>query len=214
MDYHWLEQTHKAIFGSGLTYSGIGAPERYIHILRTSIHTSIHPYIHIHTPYTYNRQIESDATEYSTTLYWYISVYICTLYMYLYICMCMYKHYRQLNIISGWSMDVSDPEQLSVHYLNYSIDPPNQSNHRLPEKFLFFFHPSSSSSSFHFFVSFSFLLHPLSSSLSPLPLFSHIILITRTSPQPWRLLQTVLPDLHFFPGSRNKQIDTCFFLLC
>lgn len=111
-------------------------------------------------------------------------------------------------------MDVSDPEQLSVHYLNYSIDPPNQSNHRLPEKFLFFFHPSSSSSSFHFFVSFSFLLHPLSSSLSPLPLFSHIILITRTSPQPWRLLQTVLPDLHFFPGSRNKQIDTCFFFSC
>ena len=106
MDYHWLEQTHKAIFGSGLTYSGIGAPERYIRSTHTSIHT---PYIHT---YTY-RQIESDSTtQHSTGIYICICICIC-MYIYVY----MYKHYRQWisYLVGQWMSQTLNSCQCTIY---------------------------------------------------------------------------------------------------
>ena len=153
--------------------------------------------------------------------------------MYIYVCICMHIDRQQSDIlfyrgtvndrfkyriciVSGWSMDVSDPEQLSVHHLQPNgvilhpiHSPPNQ---RLPKKSFF----SSILFLFYFFTSSLFLLLPLFSSLS---LFSsHIPLIPRVLSATYRFssalaaTSTVRPDLHFFPGS-EKQIDTCFFLL-
>ena len=146
--------------------------------------------------------------------------------MYIYVCICTYTDRQQSDIlfyrgtvndrfeyricmVSGWSMDVSDPEQLSVHYLQpngvvlHPIHfPPNQ---RLPKKKCFF---SSILFLFDFFTS-SFLLLPLFSSLS---LFSsHIPLIPRVlsaahtaSPQPWRLLQAFVLIFTSSLGQKNR----------
>ena len=152
--------------------------------------------------------------------------------MYIYVCICTYTDRQQSDIlfyrgtvndrfeyricmVSGWSMDVSDPEQLSVHHLQpngvvlHPIHfPPNQ---RLPKKKCFF---SSILFLFDFFTS-SFLLLPLFSSLSlfssHIPLIPRVLSATHTaSSQPWRLLQAFVLIFTSSLGQKNRSTPVFF----